>query len=161
MRCPNCKTENPSGKKFCGDCGAALANPCPKCGADNPAGKSFCGECGTALRASAAAATERKSDESPIRVAETPAGENLEGERQSFARLAQTSPLRSSRRFARSCSSRRQPARNLHRRRRGLRPSHERPPRTAAAAAVIFSLRSGSCSGYRSTVSCTVSRLLT
>ena len=55
MRCSNCKTENPAGKKFCGDCGAALANLCPKCGADNPAGKRFCGECGAALSANGAA----------------------------------------------------------------------------------------------------------
>jgi hypothetical protein len=26
MRCSNCKTENPRGKKFCGDCGTALGN---------------------------------------------------------------------------------------------------------------------------------------
>jgi len=59
MRCSNCKTENPPGKKFCGDCGAALANLCPKCGADNPAGKRFCGECGTVLGALAAATSGR------------------------------------------------------------------------------------------------------
>ena len=39
MRCAKCGAENPAGKKFCGDCGAALANLCPKCGADNPAGQ--------------------------------------------------------------------------------------------------------------------------
>src|ERR1017187_5910612 len=81
MRCSNCKTENPPGKKFCGDCGAALANLCPKCGADNPAGKRFCGECGTTLGAPAAAASAKKSNGSPIRVADSSASENLEGER--------------------------------------------------------------------------------
>src|SRR5579863_615991 len=90
MRCSNCKTENPSGKKFCGECGAALANLCPKCGAENPSGKRFCGECGAALGAQAA--TVRKSDDSqsrdsPIRVAETPASENLEGERKTVTAL--------------------------------------------------------------------------
>ena len=84
MRCSNCKTENPAGKKFCGDCGAALANLCPKCGADNPAGKRFCGECGTALGATAAA---KKSNDSPIRVADTSAPENLEGERKTVTAL--------------------------------------------------------------------------
>jgi hypothetical protein len=38
VRCSKCGIENPVGKKFCGDCGAALANLCPQCGADNPAG---------------------------------------------------------------------------------------------------------------------------
>ena len=87
MRCPNCKTENPAGKKFCGDCGAALANLCPKCGADNPASKRFCGECGTALGAPAAATRTKKSNDSPIRVAETSASENLEGERKTVTAL--------------------------------------------------------------------------
>ena len=49
MRCSTCGAENPAGQRFCGNCGAALANPCPKCGADNPVGQRFCGECGTAL----------------------------------------------------------------------------------------------------------------
>jgi class 3 adenylate cyclase len=87
MRCAKCNTENPAGKKFCGDCGAALANLCPKCGADNPAGKGFCGECGTALRAPLAAASAKQSNDSLIRVAETPAPENLEGERKTVTAL--------------------------------------------------------------------------
>jgi len=29
MRCPNCGTENPEGKLFCGDCGSALPQPLP------------------------------------------------------------------------------------------------------------------------------------
>ncbi len=87
MRCWNCKTENPAGKKFCGDCGAALANLCPKCGSDNPAGKRFCGECGTALGAPAGAASAKKSHDSPIRAAETPTPENLGGERKTVTAL--------------------------------------------------------------------------
>ena len=51
MRCSNCGSENPVGKKFCGDCGAPLANCCTQCGADNPPGKPFCGDCGAALLA--------------------------------------------------------------------------------------------------------------
>ncbi len=84
MRCSHCKAENPAGKKFCGDCGAALANLCPKCGADNPAGKRFCGECGTALGALATAAS---ANDSAIRVAETSAPENLDGERKTVTAL--------------------------------------------------------------------------
>ncbi len=86
MRCAKCKAENPEGKKFCGDCGAALANLCPQCGADNPEGKRFCGECGTALGAPTATAA-KKSNDAPIRVAETPAPESLEGERKTVTAL--------------------------------------------------------------------------
>jgi class 3 adenylate cyclase len=49
MRCSKCGSDSPSGKKFCGDCGALLANHCPKCGAENPPSKRFCGDCGTML----------------------------------------------------------------------------------------------------------------
>jgi class 3 adenylate cyclase len=59
MRCSNCESENPPGKKFCGDCGARLANHCPKCGAENPSSKRFCGDCGGSLEASAPAAEPR------------------------------------------------------------------------------------------------------
>src|SRR5271170_4033215 len=85
MRCSNCKTENPPGKKFCGDCGTPLANLCPKCAADNPAGKRFCGECGTALGSAAAPAS--RSNDSPIRIAGAPVSENLEGERKTVTAL--------------------------------------------------------------------------
>jgi class 3 adenylate cyclase len=85
MRCSKCKAENPPGKKFCGDCGAPLANLCPKCGVDNPAGKRFCGECGTVL-GTPAAATDKQSA-APIRVAGTPASETLEGERKTVTAL--------------------------------------------------------------------------
>src|SRR5438552_4461391 len=48
--CAACGAQNPSGFRFCGSCGAALAGvPCPSCGFDNPAGQRFCGQCGTAL----------------------------------------------------------------------------------------------------------------
>src|SRR5689334_5215490 len=52
MPCSKCGSDNPAGKKFCGDCGAPLANPCSRCGADNPRGKRFCGNCGAALTTS-------------------------------------------------------------------------------------------------------------
>ena len=51
MRCSSCGAENPPGKRFCGDCGAALENRCPQCGAENPVDKRFCGDCGAALAA--------------------------------------------------------------------------------------------------------------
>jgi predicted ATPase/class 3 adenylate cyclase len=45
--CANCGAENPAGKKFCGDCGSALALLCSSCGAAIEPGKKFCGDCGT------------------------------------------------------------------------------------------------------------------
>src|SRR5713226_5006019 len=51
MLCPSCGTENPEGKKFCGDCGTPLALSCPACASPNPPGKKFCGECGATLGA--------------------------------------------------------------------------------------------------------------
>jgi class 3 adenylate cyclase/tetratricopeptide (TPR) repeat protein len=49
--CATCGAENPGGKRFCGDCGTALAAGCPACGAENPPGKRFCGDCGAPLEA--------------------------------------------------------------------------------------------------------------
>jgi class 3 adenylate cyclase len=86
MLCSKCGAENPSDKKFCGDCGAALANRCRKCGVENPLGKRFCGDCGTALGPSTGAAVQQ-SDDSPFRVAETTAAESLDGERKTITAL--------------------------------------------------------------------------
>jgi class 3 adenylate cyclase/tetratricopeptide (TPR) repeat protein len=47
--CANCGAENPSGQKFCGECGSALVAACSSCGAANPPGQKFCGECGAQL----------------------------------------------------------------------------------------------------------------
>src|SRR5919201_6427773 len=69
MRCAACGTENEAGRKFCGECGTALALLCAACGSANTPGVKFCGECGAALTATAAtkppalrahSATERK-----------------------------------------------------------------------------------------------------
>ena len=86
MRCSRCGIENPIGKKFCGDCGAPLANLCPKCGADNPSGKRFCGECGTSL-AAAPADAPRKADQPVLRVADAAGAANPEGERKTLTAL--------------------------------------------------------------------------
>jgi class 3 adenylate cyclase/tetratricopeptide (TPR) repeat protein len=53
--CAACGSENPAGKRFCGDCGAPLGAACPSCGAENPPDKRFCGDCGTPLGAPATA----------------------------------------------------------------------------------------------------------
>src|SRR5919106_3445989 len=55
MQCPGCQHENPSGVKFCGECGARLESACPSCGASNPPGNKFCGQCGASLTQSGAA----------------------------------------------------------------------------------------------------------
>jgi class 3 adenylate cyclase len=47
MLCPACLGDTPDGKRFCANCGAALAAVCPTCGAPLLAGKSFCADCGT------------------------------------------------------------------------------------------------------------------
>ena len=49
MKCPKCKTENPEGMKFCGECGAKLEKICPHCNSSNPPQFKFCGECGRDL----------------------------------------------------------------------------------------------------------------
>src|SRR5215831_15650745 len=55
MLCPACGTENDPGRKFCGECGGALALVCASCGSANSPGVKFCGECGSALGCEAAA----------------------------------------------------------------------------------------------------------
>ena len=47
--CSECRTENPSGRKFCIECGKTLALACPGCGEENPPVAKFCGECGSPL----------------------------------------------------------------------------------------------------------------
>jgi predicted ATPase/class 3 adenylate cyclase len=49
MRCPSCGTENEPGRKFCGECGTALARACAVCGTANGPAAKFCGECGALL----------------------------------------------------------------------------------------------------------------
>src|SRR5262249_37681870 len=58
MRCSNCGSENPSDRKFCGECGAQFLLRCPKCGKENVPPFRFCGECGTALADSVIAKAE-------------------------------------------------------------------------------------------------------
>ncbi|MGE5272345.1 MAG: AAA family ATPase [Verrucomicrobiota bacterium] len=49
MRCSSCGTENEATRKFCGECGKALAIVCAECGSPNSPGVKFCGECGSPL----------------------------------------------------------------------------------------------------------------
>lgn len=57
MECWKCRTDNPEGQKFCGECGAKLEKPCPKCGGLNPPQYKFCGQCGALLEVMEEAAT--------------------------------------------------------------------------------------------------------
>jgi class 3 adenylate cyclase/tetratricopeptide (TPR) repeat protein len=57
MDCSACGALNAEGKRFCADCGSALALLCSACGNANPPGKKFCGECGSALPGSQAQPT--------------------------------------------------------------------------------------------------------
>ena len=49
MKCTSCGHDNPSGQKFCGECGGRLEAICPSCQSKNPPGQKFCGECGAPL----------------------------------------------------------------------------------------------------------------
>jgi hypothetical protein len=54
MECPSCNASNPTGNKFCNNCGKPLAmqitkKVCPKCGEQADASIKFCGNCGTKL----------------------------------------------------------------------------------------------------------------
>src|SRR5215470_4428988 len=85
MRCSKCGADNREGRKFCTQCGSPLTAKCPRCGAAIELAERFCGECGAALRTPSAAIG--KSDEPQIRIAGTPAPENLEGERKTVTML--------------------------------------------------------------------------
>jgi class 3 adenylate cyclase/tetratricopeptide (TPR) repeat protein len=52
MNCPRCGTANSAGRRFCAECGSALALACPSCGFSNEPGVKFCGGCGAVLGAS-------------------------------------------------------------------------------------------------------------
>jgi adenylate cyclase len=49
MRCPACQADNRADRRFCADCGAALAVRCSACEFVNQPGEKFCGGCGAAL----------------------------------------------------------------------------------------------------------------
>jgi hypothetical protein len=49
MRCSNCGADNPSGKKFCSQCGQKLIIVCPQCDTKCLSDDKYCGECGTEL----------------------------------------------------------------------------------------------------------------
>jgi class 3 adenylate cyclase/tetratricopeptide (TPR) repeat protein len=54
MQCPRCQAENRAGRRFCGDCGLALAITCVACGFLNETAVAYCGGCGVSITAGAA-----------------------------------------------------------------------------------------------------------
>ena len=73
MVCSRCGTENPSGSKFCSECGSHLASTCPSCGSPVLPEARFCNECGSPL---SSAAPSIANDTSPsARSPEAPASE--------------------------------------------------------------------------------------
>jgi hypothetical protein len=93
MRCPSCNHDNRAERRFCAECGAALAALCAACGASNEPGEKFCGGCGSALSIPPAArppSSEARAEtpEPALRVRpEAPPGESSEGERKTVTAL--------------------------------------------------------------------------
>src|SRR5712691_10843631 len=91
MRCAKCGAENPASKRFCGDCGAPVANRCARCGAENPPEKKFCGDCGSALGTDVVAEGGKPSAaeaDGGVRIApEWQTSEAIEGERKTVTAL--------------------------------------------------------------------------
>jgi class 3 adenylate cyclase/tetratricopeptide (TPR) repeat protein len=86
MLCSSCKTDNPCDATFCEQCGSRLELICAACKAAVSPGARFCKKCGSSIEAPATA-SEKKSNHAPIRVSNTPAPENIEGERKMVTAL--------------------------------------------------------------------------
>jgi class 3 adenylate cyclase len=61
MICPKCQTDNPTGARFCLNCGTPLAQRCSNCQAEQPADARFCMDCGQPIRPRTPADEERFS----------------------------------------------------------------------------------------------------
>jgi class 3 adenylate cyclase len=91
MRCSKCASENPVGKKFCTQCGSALAVVCPRCAVENPPSSRFCGDCGIGLSADSTGEQPSSSTLSAPRIRitsqETDASAASDGERKTVTAL--------------------------------------------------------------------------
>ena len=88
MQCSNCKSQNPQGKKFCLQCGAALSARCNTCGSENPPDSRFCGDCGAALDAGPAQSSQAASAVPSVRITgEEPSAAPPDGERKTVTAL--------------------------------------------------------------------------
>jgi class 3 adenylate cyclase/tetratricopeptide (TPR) repeat protein len=86
MQCPSCKTDSPPDAAFCEQCGSKLELVCPACKAAVSPEARFCKKCGTAIAASGPRSV-KKSTDGPIRIADTTAPEDLDGERKTVTAL--------------------------------------------------------------------------
>jgi len=57
MRCPSCAHDNRADRRFCTECGGALAASCSACGSSIEPDEKFCGGCGAPLAAVSQPAT--------------------------------------------------------------------------------------------------------
>jgi class 3 adenylate cyclase/predicted ATPase len=89
MRCPSCNRDNRAERRFCAECGAALAARCATCGVSNDPGEKFCGGCGERLQPAAPAVVSTPAPE--------PVAALLAGERRQltvlFCDLVGSTPL--------------------------------------------------------------------
>ena len=65
MNCPNCRTVNPEGAKFCLNCGMPLSTACPHCGTTLAPGAKFCFNCGQAVVPSGGVASPATAQAAP------------------------------------------------------------------------------------------------
>jgi serine/threonine protein kinase/class 3 adenylate cyclase len=66
MRCPSCSYDNRESRKFCSECGAALALRCSRCGTPYEPGEKFCGECAASLGSIGPSATPVPATAPPL-----------------------------------------------------------------------------------------------
>jgi class 3 adenylate cyclase/predicted ATPase len=62
VACTACGAENAAGRRFCRNCGTALALSCAVCGAENAPDDRFCGECGAPFLARPLQSADAPSD---------------------------------------------------------------------------------------------------
>ena len=86
MLCPKCNNENATDATFCEQCGSKLELFCPACKTTLSPRARFCKKCGVALGA-AGTVSARKTNDSPILVVDTPAPDNIDGERKTVTML--------------------------------------------------------------------------
>jgi hypothetical protein len=88
MRCGKCAKDNREERRFCAECGTALAVKCPQCGASNEPDEKFCGECGTSLSASPRRPAAEPQPAQAVRFAADESGaQPPEGERKTVTAL--------------------------------------------------------------------------
>ena len=75
MVCASCGATNAASRRFCLECGTALASACPACGEPNEPNARFCGSCGVPMAPGAAAATGAADASDVLRARASPVAE--------------------------------------------------------------------------------------